>query len=338
MKTTKSLTIAFAILALFAIGCEGKGGGGSTDNGQNGVILPPDPGNEGKKTLEGIDSDNDGVRDDLQIAIYNYAPKPEEERLRAAITQDAKANQLAMIAGHTKDPQIIEEARLAISLSVSCTNKIREEYEKGNFVKQMERKAFNTAERVEAYMRYNEALSGRVLGEPDEPIPCDYDREKEAKAQAAFSVKTFNIQTAYNLPPDPGSEGKKTLEGIDSNNNGIRDDVEIAIYNYAPREDQKELRQAMFQKAKSVESIVKADLSDLNALRQIVVKDFRAGACLKQSSPRTDSKDLYFIFEAVLNTPARSRADTIFFNALDSNGISYSVPKTDPNPCDYDKR
>ncbi|MDR2034911.1 MAG: hypothetical protein LBP89_09875, partial [Helicobacteraceae bacterium] len=152
------------------------------------------------------------------------------------------------------------------------------------------------------------------------------------------NAKTFNVQTAYNLPPDPGEAGKAALEGIDSNNNGVRDDVEIAIYNYAPREDQEKLRQAMFQKAKSIELIVKADLSDLNALRQIVVKDFRAGACLNQSSPRRDAKDLYFIFEAVLNTPARSRADAIFFKTLRDNGISYSVPKTDPNPCDYDRR
>jgi hypothetical protein len=60
----------FAIIAiaisLFILSCEGKGGGGSSNNGQNGVILPPDPGNEGKKTLEGIDSNNDGVRSDYR--------------------------------------------------------------------------------------------------------------------------------------------------------------------------------------------------------------------------------------------------------------------------------
>ena len=30
------------------------------------VILPPDPGEAGKLTLAGIDSNNDGVRDDLE--------------------------------------------------------------------------------------------------------------------------------------------------------------------------------------------------------------------------------------------------------------------------------
>ena len=34
----------------------------------------------------------------------------------------------------------------------------------------------------------------------------------------------------HTLPPDPGAAGKVTVLGIDSNNNGVRDDVEIWIY------------------------------------------------------------------------------------------------------------
>ena len=37
-----------------------------------------------------------------------------------------------------------------------------------------------------------------------------------------------------NLPPDPGIEADKTIEGIDFNKNGIRDDVEIAIFKEYP--------------------------------------------------------------------------------------------------------
>jgi hypothetical protein len=53
--------------------------------------LPPDPGEEGKATLAGIDSDNDGVRDDLQRWIaLTY---PNSAKTRAALTQNAKAMQ-----------------------------------------------------------------------------------------------------------------------------------------------------------------------------------------------------------------------------------------------------
>jgi hypothetical protein len=322
------------------IGCEGKGGS-SNKGGGDGIYalypdLPPDPGSEGKKTLEGIDSNNNGVRDDVEIEIHRQLPELEKAEQRAALMQEAKTLQKALEAAVKGDINEILKADRENDRSIECEGK---KFDRPHIeAKFFTNAVVNTKERVEAHMLFSKALSGRTFSNSGDPIPCDSDKEKEAKAQAAFNAKTFNIQTAYNLPPDPGSEGKKTLEGIDSNNNGVRDDVEIAIYNYAPREDQEKLRQAMFQKAKSVESIVKADLSDLNTLRQIVVKDFRAGACLKQSSPRRDSEGLYLILKTVRNTPERSQASRSFFNALDNNGISYSVPRTDPNPCDYDKR
>jgi hypothetical protein len=38
-----------------------------------------------------------------------------------------------------------------------------------------------------------------------------------------------------NLPPDPGIEADKTIQGIDANNNGVRDDVELAIFKEYPK-------------------------------------------------------------------------------------------------------
>ena len=37
-----------------------------------------------------------------------------------------------------------------------------------------------------------------------------------------------------NLPPDPGAEADKTVQGVDANRNGIRDDVELAIFKEYP--------------------------------------------------------------------------------------------------------
>ncbi|MFA5991179.1 MAG: hypothetical protein WC794_02965 [Candidatus Doudnabacteria bacterium] len=54
------------------------------------VILPPDPGEEGKKTLEGIDSDHDGIRDDLQREMVFMYPNNDEVRriLRAMVKKE----------------------------------------------------------------------------------------------------------------------------------------------------------------------------------------------------------------------------------------------------------
>lgn len=56
------------------------------------VVLPPDPGEAGKLTLEGIDSNNDGVRDDLEREIVYMYPQNEEVRgvLRAMVKLQQK--------------------------------------------------------------------------------------------------------------------------------------------------------------------------------------------------------------------------------------------------------
>ncbi len=54
-------------------------------------ILPPDPGKEGKKTLLGIDSDKDGIRDDIQREIAFHFPF--DPHKRAAMLQIAKGKQ-----------------------------------------------------------------------------------------------------------------------------------------------------------------------------------------------------------------------------------------------------
>jgi len=56
-----------------------------TEQGNN--ELPPDPGEAGMQTLLGIDSDSDGVRDDIQR--YIYFAYPDNEKVRVALTQIA---------------------------------------------------------------------------------------------------------------------------------------------------------------------------------------------------------------------------------------------------------
>jgi hypothetical protein len=54
------------------------------------LTIPPDPGEAGKQTLAGIDSDNDGVRDDLEREIVFMYPGNDQVRrvLRAMVKQE----------------------------------------------------------------------------------------------------------------------------------------------------------------------------------------------------------------------------------------------------------
>ena len=57
-------------------------------NNNSGFVLPPDPGKAGKKTLLGIDTDGNGVRDDFQR--YIYFTYPDDKKLRLGLTYYAK--------------------------------------------------------------------------------------------------------------------------------------------------------------------------------------------------------------------------------------------------------
>src|SRR3989344_936537 len=68
------------------------------------AALPPDPGKKGKQTLEGVDSDGDGIRDDVQR--YIVLTFPSSEKTRAALTQITQDVQDAIMNADDEDESI----------------------------------------------------------------------------------------------------------------------------------------------------------------------------------------------------------------------------------------
>ncbi|GAM57897.1 hypothetical protein JCM19231_1408 [Vibrio ishigakensis] len=65
------------------------------------ISLPPEPGNENDTTVEGIDSDADGVRDDVQRYIYfEYAGQPS---VQLALMDVARSLQSALIGAESRE-------------------------------------------------------------------------------------------------------------------------------------------------------------------------------------------------------------------------------------------
>ena len=106
MSPERWLSVLTIIVFTGFFGC--TRGCGSSLNGASEVLnadrgfkfpsnYPPDPGQEGRKTLEGIDSDHDGLRDDVQRWIY--ARYPNDESKRKALRQMALQYQLDMKVG-----------------------------------------------------------------------------------------------------------------------------------------------------------------------------------------------------------------------------------------------
>ena len=84
-------------------------------------------------------------------------------------------------------------------------------------------------------------------------------------------------------PKDPGELGKKTVLGIDSNVNGIRDDVEIWINNNTtntPNKDMYNVRMALRQISKGLQSAIKFKDNKPMA-RKYMLESILGQSCLK---------------------------------------------------------
>ncbi len=111
------------------------------------VVLPPDPGEAGKATLAGIDSDHDGVRDDLQREIvYMY---PQNDQIRRVLRAMVKKEQ--DIITTTGDHEHFKELEVSSLSFLDCYNYLAfgnspTDHSKSNYLISLVR---NTPERLQ---------------------------------------------------------------------------------------------------------------------------------------------------------------------------------------------
>ncbi|MHC4320715.1 MAG: hypothetical protein ACYST3_00370 [Planctomycetota bacterium] len=141
---------------------KGKPGGALTVQvlADNGVVLPPDPGEEGKVTLLGIDSDGDGVRDDIQR--YIYFTYPDEEKLRLGLTYYAK--ELQGVLADAVDREAAYEHAIKMTRHSECLWYIMNMDEQiidieGALLAEI----LNTHDRSIAYITYSDNLGGKII-------------------------------------------------------------------------------------------------------------------------------------------------------------------------------
>ncbi|WP_345971852.1 hypothetical protein [Sulfurimonas diazotrophicus] len=134
----------------------------------DGHTLPPDPGEAGKETLLGIDSNHDGVRDDVERWIYKTYEHPIE---RGLFMQNARAYQKVIM-----EPYKAHETTKYLDDALSCefywTYHAKDHNESfyldeyRSLEDEIKGIQFNTAERFMAYEKYNEEFDGEVFSAP----------------------------------------------------------------------------------------------------------------------------------------------------------------------------
>ena len=112
---------------------------------------------------------------------------------------------------------------------------------------------------------------------------------------------------SLNLPPDPGPGGAATLEGVDVNGNGVRDDVERWI-GLTYRDSQK-ARQALTQTYYAMQGfIVHADREDRDAVYDDMTALQRSGECMNSIFGEAGYEMRKNLKANILNTSGRVQA------------------------------
>ena len=168
------------------------------------------------------------------------------------------------------------------------------------------------------------------------------DKTNEQVEKIHNTKLTMDDVMGKNLPSDPGAEADKTIQGIDANKNGIRDDVELAIFKAYP--ESAKTRAVLLQYALALQMEVVQSVFNMETVTEVATEQGRADTCLADTlvprkSPESSREDvdmekieffIKFIEDRQINTDQRKKVRKNFYEHLGSYGES-----TNKN-CDID--
>ena len=161
------------------------------------------------------------------------------------------------------------------------------------------------------------------------PHFLDQNKTKDIVATIHATKLTLDDVMGENLPPDPGALADKTIAGVDANHNGIRDDVELAIFKQYP--DSAKTRAVLLQYALAMQMEFSLPIINTETVTALIEDNqSRAEICMWTLSSRSDMKkfnkdiDRYedFIKNIQINTEQRKKYDTHFYEYLRSYSSS----------------
>ncbi len=185
LKQSVLKTIAFMVMSMMVVGCSQSDGNSTSETATgvemvNGHTLPPEPDPDvNNATLLGVDSNNNGVRDDVERWIFKTYDEP---IVQAVAMQNARAFQIILA-----DPSKARETKKFMEDVVDCQGYYKYQDEnkliprRKSLYKEQRPVVLNTRERNRAYYERNLALSGGVYPGRDRDSDkerCDFNETK----------------------------------------------------------------------------------------------------------------------------------------------------------------
>lgn len=124
-------------------------------------------------------------------------------------------------------------------------------------------------------------------------FPHALEKEKTEEAVARIHAQKLTIEhvNGEHLPPPPDpAQVDATIKGVDANANGIRDDVELAIFERYP--NSAKIRAAELQYAMALQMYL-TEVFNSETWKAVAFQDSRGYACISHTYPR-ENLDKYF--------------------------------------------
>ena len=173
------------------------------------------------------------------------------------------------------------------------------------------------------------------------PHVINEEKTNEAVIKIHATKLTLDDVMGKNLPSDPSALADETIQGIDANQNGIRDDVELAIFK--EYSNSAKTRAALLQYALALQMEVIQPIVNMETATEVIREQDRAGSCigdnlvpresLESARSYADVEKIFtfinFVEDKQINTIEREKARSDFFKKIGS----YSSMD---NVCDID--
>ena len=127
------------------------------------ALLPPNPGRASLDTLDGIDVNGDGVRDDVERALYEL--HEDSFNNREILKNGARAYQQALVASATPDDRDDDAADVAGTRFATCLVK-HSDMDVSKGIATVKALMLSTDERLAAYQVYTAGRHGTVQSVP----------------------------------------------------------------------------------------------------------------------------------------------------------------------------
>ncbi len=166
------------------------------------------------------------------------------------------------------------------------------------------------------------------------PAVMEQKQTKEAVERIHAQRLTIENVNGEHLPPPPDpAQVDATIEGVDANANGIRDDVELAIFKKYP--NSQKIRAAELQYAMALQTYL-TEVFNSETWKEVAEQTSRGSACISLTYPRDNLETFFKIIDARVKEVENLLLDTSErkerYDSLDAFTTSSGL--RDNNVCD----